>query len=328
MKSAKKIALIAAAAFMALVLALVLLAGLGGGGNAPAQLRPGSVPAAYQMWISLAGQMCPQVSAPLIAAQLETESGWRPNARSTSVPPAQGLAQFLPSTWRSYGRDDDGDGLLSPDDPQDAIMAMGRYDCALARTVARVPGDVTSNMLAAYNAGPGAVLHYQGIPPYPETQDYVRRVLARIPHYTDTSLTAAGATRFGGAVVAAAQRWLGTPYSWGGGGPHGPTRGATGIGFDCSGLVLHAVWVASGGRIQLPHFAASQVTQYGTAIPRTQLLPGDVIGIDWRDGRGIGHIVIYAGSSQVIHAPRTGDVVRIAPLTNFASATWTIRRYA
>ncbi|MFI7615678.1 NlpC/P60 family protein [Nonomuraea terrae] len=309
---------------------MLLLSGGPPGPGSAASLRPGSVPAAYQAWVSRAGRLCPQVTPPLIAAQVEAESRWRPMARSSVG--AQGMAQFMPATWASYGRDADGDGITSPDDPEDAIMAMARYDCALVRTIARLPGDLTSNMLAAYNAGPAAVLHHKGIPQYPETQEYVRRVLARVAHYTDTSITAISATRFGAAVVATAQRWLGTPYAWGGGGPGGPTRGigrATGIiGFDCSGLVLHAVWAASGGRVQLPHLAAAQATKYGTPVPRDQLLPGDVIGIDHRDGRGISHIVIYMGRGQVIHAPRPGDVVRIAPLSAFTSATWTIRRYA
>jgi cell wall-associated NlpC family hydrolase len=323
---AGKIALASGAAFVAIVLAIVVVLGVAGGPGPAAGLRSGSVPRGYETWINLAGQTCPQVSPPLIAAQLEAESGWRSTARSSAG--AQGLAQFMPATWNAYGRDDDGDGQSGPDDPQDAIMAMARYDCALADMVADVEGDITSLMLAAYNAGPGAVLRHQGVPPYPETQDYVRRILSRVPHYTDTSLIAIGASRFGSAVVAAAQRWLGTPYSWGGGGPGGPTRGATGIGFDCSGLVLHAVWAASGGKIQLPHLAASQATGYGVPVPRDQLLPGDVIGIDWHDGRGIGHIIIYAGRGQVIHAPRSGDIVRIAPLTSFSGAAWTIRRYA
>ncbi|MEV4805871.1 NlpC/P60 family protein [Nonomuraea sp. NPDC049421] len=331
MNKGGKLVILATATSLALLVGLVLL--LSGGPprtGSVVSLRPGSVPAAYQAWLSRAGRLCGHVSAPLIAAQVEAESGWRPKARSSVG--ARGIAQFMPATWASYGRDADGDGVTSPDDPQDAIMAMARYDCSLARTTARLPGDPTSNMLAAYNAGPGAVLRHKGVPPYPETQEYVRRVLARVAHFTDIPLTALGATRFGSAVVATAQRWLGTPYSWGGGGPNGPTPGigrATGIvGFDCSGLVLHAVWAASGGRVQLPHLAATQATEYGTPVPRDQLLPGDVIGIDHRDGRGISHIVIYAGRGQVIHAPQTGDVVRIAPLKNFASAAWTIRRYA
>ncbi|MFG1696877.1 transglycosylase SLT domain-containing protein [Nonomuraea sp. NPDC049309] len=331
MNKGGKLVMVATATFLALLIGLVLLASGRPPGAAPViALRPGSVPAAYQAWLSRAGRMCPHVSPPLIAAQVEAESGWRPKARSSVG--AQGMAQFMPATWASYGRDADGDGVASPDDPEDAIMAMARYDCSLARRLARLPGDTTSNMLAAYNAGPGAVQRHRGVPPYPETQAYVRRVLARVAHYTDTSVTAFGATGFGGAVVATALRWLGTPYAWGGGGPGGPTpgigRAADVVGFDCSGLVLHAVWAASGGRVQLPHLAATQVTEHGVPVPRDRLLPGDVIGIDHRDGRGISHIVIYIGRGQVVHAPQTGDVVRISPLTAFSSADWTIRRYA
>jgi cell wall-associated NlpC family hydrolase len=327
MKGGGKFVIAGIAVFLALVLALVLLPGAQHPRPAD-RLRPGSVPARYQPWVLAAGALCPQVSPPLIAAQLDTESGWRPDALSPAG--ARGIAQFLPATWPAYGRDDDGDGQTGPDDPEDAIMAMGRYDCALAAQLAHLPGNPTAAMLAAYNAGPAPVLRHRGIPPYPETQHYVRTVLSRIPRYTDHTRLDAAATGFGTAVVSAATRWLGTPYSWGGGGPLGPTRGigrgAATIGFDCSGLVLHAVWQASAGRVQLPHLAAAQVQQ-GRPVQADQMLPGDVIGIDHRRGAGISHIVIYVGAGNVVHAPRTGEVVRIAPLAGFRHAAWTIRRY-
>ena len=76
-----------------------------------------------------AGSSCPGVSAPLLAAQIKAESDWNPNAVSPDG--AEGIAQFLPATFAVYGRDDDGTGDVSPFDAVDAVMAMGRYDCAL-----------------------------------------------------------------------------------------------------------------------------------------------------------------------------------------------------
>ncbi len=84
-------------------------------------IAPGTVPADYQTWVIQAGSQCGQIVAPLIAAQLDVESSWNPNAVSPSG--AQGLAQFMPGTWPSWGRDDDGNGRISPFDPGDAIMA-------------------------------------------------------------------------------------------------------------------------------------------------------------------------------------------------------------
>ena len=102
---------------------------------------------------------------------------------------AEGLSQFMPGTWPSWGKDDDGNGRVSPYDPGDAIMAQGRYDCALAKQVqgykdsGQATGETLDLALAAYNAGPGAVQQYGGIPPYTETQNYVARIKSLISKY-------------------------------------------------------------------------------------------------------------------------------------------------
>jgi soluble lytic murein transglycosylase-like protein len=79
---------------------------------------------------------------------------------------ARGIAQFMPATARAYG-------LANPFDPAAAIDAQGRLMADLLRRFGSVP-----LALAAYNAGPGAVQRYGGIPPFRETQEYVRRILA------------------------------------------------------------------------------------------------------------------------------------------------------
>ncbi|WP_067067580.1 C40 family peptidase [Carbonactinospora thermoautotrophica] len=319
-------AVVAAAGVTAFVLGIVLLVGMGSQPASGVGLRPGTVPAAYLSWVLKAGSLCPQVSAPLIAAQIEAESGWRPGAVSPAG--ARGIAQFMPGTWPHWGRDDDGNGRVSPHDPGDAIMAMGRYDCALARQVASVPGDPTANMLAAYNAGPGAVLLYGGVPPFAETQSYVQRIKRLIPTYAQVEPGPGGsATSFGAAVVAAAERWIDTPYVWGGGDYDGPT-GSPVAGFDCSGLVLYAVYQASGGRIRLPHLANLQA-RLGTAVSPDQLRPGDVIAFARPGSRIYHHIGIYAGNGQMIHAPYPGARVRVESLnsSSWHSMTWSIRRF-
>lgn len=102
-------------------------------------------------------------------------------------------------------------------------------------------------------------------------------------------------------VVQAATRWLGTPYSWGGGGLTGPSRGfgpgARTVGFDCSSLVQHAWW--QGARVLLPRTTYDQIST-GVAVPKGRHAPGDLV-FPHR-----GHVAMVVGRDRLIHAPRTG----------------------
>ncbi|MES4886061.1 NlpC/P60 family protein [Streptomyces sp. NPDC000349] len=299
-------------------------------------LKPGRIPPEHVNWIERAGSLCPEVSAPLVAAQIEAESGWDPTAVSHAQ--AQGLSQFIPSTWATWGVDAAGkdgspepDGVADPFTPGDAIMSQARYDCWLADTVSEmnIGGDPTRLMLAAYNAGPGAVERANGIPPFPETQSYVTKIITAMTRYTGTEAAAAD-NSFGARVVANARKWLGTPYSWGGGGPEGPSRGfaqgANTVGFDCSSLVQNAVYHAAGGGVLLPRVSQLQVTS-GEAVSRDAMRPGDVIGFQL--GSSYDHIGIYIGGGQFIHAPKTGDVVKISDLDEpyYAGKPQKVRRF-
>lgn len=139
-------------------------------------LKPGVIPEQYRPLVEAAARTCPEVTAPLLAAQIQAESGWNP--RAVSPANAQGLTQFIPGTWQAYGVDGNGDGVRDPFEPADAIPAQANYMCQLVKQVREndIPGDTIDNALAGYNAGFGAVLEYQGIPPYPETQNYVRKI--------------------------------------------------------------------------------------------------------------------------------------------------------
>ena len=104
------------------------------------------------------------VPATLLAAVAKQESGF--NATAVSPVGAEGLMQLMPGTAKSLGVSD-------PMNPTQAINGAADY----LRTLIDKFGS-TKLALAAYNAGPGAVLRYNGVPPYPETQHYVSNVLS------------------------------------------------------------------------------------------------------------------------------------------------------
>jgi cell wall-associated NlpC family hydrolase len=68
--------------------------------------------------------------------------------------------------------------------------------------------------------------------------------------------------------------------------------------------------------IQLPHYAAAQFG-FGTPVPRDQLQPGDLVFFD-----GLGHVGIYIGANQFVHAPQTGDVVKISTISGWYASTY------
>ena len=98
-------------------------------------------------------------------------------------------------------------------------------------------------------------------------------------------------------VVGIAMQYLGVPYVWGGASPSG---------FDCSGLVMY-VYAQVG--VSLPHYTGAQ-WQMGVPVAESDLQPGDLVFFD-----GLGHVGIYIGGGEFIHAPHTGDVVRIDSLS-------------
>jgi cell wall-associated NlpC family hydrolase len=105
-------------------------------------------------------------------------------------------------------------------------------------------------------------------------------------------------SRYGSAAVDIAMQYLGVPYVWGGASPSG---------FDCSGLV---VYVYGQLGISLPHYTGS-LWQVGSPVSRDQLQPGDLVFFS-----GLGHMGIYIGGGQMVHAPHTGDVVKISDISS------------
>ncbi|MGW5233522.1 C40 family peptidase [Streptomyces nodosus] len=291
---------------MLLVIGVYLVAGnlAGGVGRGAVQLARNTVPAEYVSLVEEWGDLCSAINPALLAAQLYQESGFNPNAKSPAQ--AQGIAQFIPGTWATHGIDANGDGVADVWDPRDAIPSAASYDCKLASYVKDAPGDPTENMLAAYNAGAYAVIRYQGVPPYRETQNYVKTIttleesFAAPRQRVDPSKQAAGAIYF-------AQKKLGTPYLWGGNGT--PEQSGR---FDCSGLTK-AAYESVG--ITLPRVANDQYNA-GPHPKRSELLPGDLVFFshDPNDSRAIHHVGIYVGGGYMIDAPRTGAVIRFDPI--------------
>ena len=112
-----------------------------------------------------------------------------------------------------------------------------------------------------------------------------------------------------GGVVGIAMHYLGVPYVWGGASPRG---------FDCSGLVMY-VFAQIG--VSLPHSTYAMYAM-GTPVSMSQLQPGDLVFFS-----GLGHMGIYIGGGQFIHAPHTGDVVKISSLSGYySSAFYAARR--
>ena len=140
---------------------------------------------------------------------------------------------------------------------------------------------------------------------------------------------AAPATPYAVGAITDAKRWLGTPYSAGGGGVNGPSTGwcsssapddgrgddgacraTSTIGFDCSSLMVRIF--SAGGR-HLPRKSREQ-WKIGTHVALADLRPGDLLFWAYNTGNpgSIHHVAMYLGHGLMVHSPHTGDHVRVA----------------
>ncbi|MFC5911791.1 NlpC/P60 family protein, partial [Streptacidiphilus monticola] len=236
---------------------------------------------------------------------------------------AVGPFQFLPATWASDGVNGRGNNAAA--DPNNA------YDAALTAAVelCRNSRDLTQPQQ----------LH-DAIYTYNHSDAYVTLVESWITRFDQqaTATQSAGSGGYTGkaaVVINAALAEQSVPYSWGGGGAAGPSRGVccskggqdgrTVIGFDCSGLTQYAYAHAG---ILLPRLAADQA-RVGRRIPATAgpgaLRPGDLIFYAYVPGndRSIYHVALYLGDNQQIAAPRPGKGVEIEPVatSDYAGGT-------
>ncbi len=162
---------------------------------------------------------------------------------------------------------------------QEALAALAAQEEATAAAAAQSEVAIGGSVAEAATAESGAA---QSAPAAAESAP------VELPP-TDGSL--------GAQAVSIAMQYLGVPYVWGGSSPGG---------FDCSGLTSY-VYAQLG--IGLSHYTGSQWNE-GTRVPYDQLLPGDLVFFH----SDLHHMGMYIGNGQMIHAPQTGDVVKISPL--------------
>lgn len=289
-------------------------------------LKPGTVPPRFVKWITLAGQICEGITAPLLAAQIRAESGF--NEQATSEVGALGSSQFMPGTWQTWGKKVDGSGKPTgpggsgdPRNAADATMAQGNMMCAdyqnMRKLIAsgRVKGDPVALTIASYNAGLGAVLDAGGMPSggdyTTQTQPYVEKIMRWAREYdggagqlaatggrSNDSSSATGGYR---TVVEAARQQVGKPYVWGTKGPDS---------FDCSGLMAFAYKKVG---VDLSGATYSQIKQ-GTEVSRGEARPGDLVFSRFSAPDTPEHVSMYIGNGRVVQAHSTEVGVVETPL--------------
>jgi cell wall-associated NlpC family hydrolase len=293
---------------------------VGSGADSGAAASLGT-PSPYDSMITQAANEA-GVPPALVKAVAKAESGFDP--RSTSGAGAQGLMQLMPGTARGLG-------VTDPYDPLQSLRGGAKY---LRQMLDRFGGDY-EKAIAAYNAGPGAVARYNGVPPYAETQAYVPRVMGYFHDFGGvTGTTGRGATPIGAEavdpgrmvslaggggvgsdVVRKGLTYLGTPYVWG---------GTTPKGFDCSGLAQY-LYAQEG--VKIPRVSQDQF-RAGRAIPAAQMQPGDLVF--FQKNGDVHHVGIYMGGGKFLQSPHTGDVVKISSLSEpyYRAQFCGARRYA
>lgn len=143
------------------------------------------VDASYVPWLREAAKTCAVLKPSVLAAQIDRRSGWNTDAAALTA--TVGIAGFTDSQWPTWGKDADGNGRSSPRDPVDAIMALGRQDCALAEDVTRlrtrgtVSGDLLDLTLAAYTVGTDSVTRAGRVPTAART--YLSEVKTLVKRY-------------------------------------------------------------------------------------------------------------------------------------------------
>ncbi|WP_160150498.1 C40 family peptidase [Nonomuraea solani] len=136
-----------------------------------------------------------------------------------------------------------------------------------------------------------------------------------VTHFCRQTVAKSNRAAGGAIAVRAALEMIGVPYTWGGGGPDGPGfgigKGAKVKGFDCSGLAEYA-WARAGVLIGTTTY---EQWRTGIRLPKEEVEPGDLVFYD-NDPRRPGpeHVAVAVDATRMVHAPYTGQFVRLDPL--------------
>jgi murein DD-endopeptidase MepM/ murein hydrolase activator NlpD len=234
-------------------------------GAGPEQATAADVDDSSIPWLRKAADGCAVVTPSVLAAQIDQLSGWSNDTGKLSG--QKGIAAFTDAQWQKWGKDADGNDRSSPRDPADAIMALGRQDCALAaevtdlRTDGRVNGDLVDLTLAAYAVSVDEVAEAGKVPD--DARTYLSEVDKLLPRYASLDQeSSGGAPAAAGAILAAPVQTLTvtSPY----GSRQHPLTGVTKLhtGVDFAATQGSPVFAARGGQVV---FAAS-TSAYGNRI--------------------------------------------------------------
>ncbi|MCI3928806.1 C40 family peptidase [Streptomyces sp. AN091965] len=250
------------------------------------------IPAGYLGLYRQAATTCPGLDWSVLAAigKIETDHGRSslPGVHSGANPAgARGPMQFLTPTFRQvvarHPPPPGGARPPSPYNPHDAIHSAAAYLCDSG-------------------ARGGRHLH-RAVFTYNRASWYVAQVLQQAHTYRSNRPSGPAPGTAAAQAIDYARGQLGLPYIWGG---DGPTAGDPG--FDCSGLTK-AAYAAAG--LTLPRTAEQQFARGPHVIKGRRLEPGDLVFYG-SIGR-IGHVGLYIGGGQMIHAPRRGAPIQISP---------------
>ncbi|MEU9222155.1 transglycosylase SLT domain-containing protein [Streptomyces sp. NPDC048376] len=162
-------------------------------GDGREELYSTSVPSDLATTIREAGAECTQIGPVVIAAQIQLESGW--NRTLVGDDGEEGISQLPPDKFEEFGEDEDDNDKTSAMDPEDSIMAQGRYMCSLSKDVGTqldagaIEGDPLDLTLAAYNIGFETIEQAGGLPEGTEgasAKGYVTAIRASFPYYAGT----------------------------------------------------------------------------------------------------------------------------------------------
>jgi cell wall-associated NlpC family hydrolase len=192
---------------------------------------------------------------------------------------------------------------------QNLVLAIEEYDSEMNNLKA----DQEEQQVYIDEAKKQATAYANAVNEDKEALEQTEKLIEQAREVTPTYTASRGSTDISSnAIVAYASNFLGRPYVWGASGPNS---------FDCSGFTQY---VMAHFGISIPRVSRYQATA-GTYVAKSDLQPGDLVFFA-KSGQAVHHVGIYVGNNSYIHAPQTGDVVKISTLSS-RSDYYTARRF-